>query len=350
MPKCHFGVKQVDFLGRRITPEGVASQVDKVNNFLSKLRFPKTKKALQRHIGFLNYYRSYIPRLLERLSPFFELLKETSKIFKPTNLVKDFTTLNKILGNSCQLALKQPLKNKQLIVMSDARFTAAGYAIMIEEETNQKLQSKRKTYAPVAFGSKTFNQTQTKMSIYAKEFLSIYFAFVEFGHLIWGNTFPVILFTDNRSVTRFFQAKMLLPALWNACDYVLQHNFVIAHVAYSMNTAADFLSRTEIDPTEKLEITLRNGIHTKAIKMTSNHPASLKNNKSMFSPLIKLTKMNSGKKNKMYGTKPKRKPTTTQKMRLLNYNNFINPHQDSSQYNLGSSRTMQEFLLNRTMT
>ena len=74
MSKCHFGVKQVDFLGRTITPDGVAPQADKVTDFLSKLRFPKSKKALQRYIGFLNYYRNYIRRLSERLSPFFKLL------------------------------------------------------------------------------------------------------------------------------------------------------------------------------------------------------------------------------------------------------------------------------------
>ena len=267
MSKCHFGVKQVDFLGRTITPEGVAPQADKVKNFLSKLKFPKSKKAHQRYIGFLNYYRNYIPRLSERLSPFFKLLKETTKFYVPTNLVEEFTSLNKLLENTCQLALRQPLKDKQLIVMSDASFTAAGDAIMIEDDPNQKLQSKRKTYAPIAFGSKTFNPTQTKMSIYAKEFLSIYFAFVEFGHLMWGSTFPVIVFTDNRSVTRFFQAKLISPALWNACDYVLQYNFVIAHVAGSMNTAADFVSRTEVNPIEKLEMSIRNDIQTKAIEL-----------------------------------------------------------------------------------
>ena len=163
------------------------------------------------------------------------------------------------------MALKQPLKDKQLIVMSDASFTAAGYAIMIQDDPQQKLQSKRKTYAPMAFGSKTFNPTQIKMSIYAKEFLAIFFAFSEFGHLMWGNTFPVIVFTDNRAVTRFFQTKLIPPALWNACDYVLQYNFVIAHVAAAMNTAADFLLRTEINPTEKLEMNLRSDIQTKAI-------------------------------------------------------------------------------------
>ena len=183
--------------------------------------------------------------------------------------MEDFTNLIKIFENSCQLALKQPLRNKQLIVMSDACFTAAGYAIMIEDDLNQKLQFKRKTKAPIAFGTKTFNPTQTKMSIYAKKFLFINFAFVEFGHLMWGSTFPLIVFTDSRSVTRVFPAKMIPPALWNACDYVLQYNFVIAHVAGSMNTAADYLSRTEVDPTDKLEMTIRNNIHTKPIEVNT---------------------------------------------------------------------------------
>ena len=192
MSKCHFGVKQVDFLGRTFTPEGVALQADKVKDFLSKLKFLKSKNALQRYIGFLHYYRNYIPSLSERLSPFFKLPKETTKFYIPTNLVEKFTSFNKLLENSCQVALRQPLQDKQLMVMSDASFTAAGYAIMIEDDPNQKLQSKGKKYAPIAFGSKTSNPTQTKMSIYAKEFLSIYFAFVEFGHLVWGSTFPFI--------------------------------------------------------------------------------------------------------------------------------------------------------------
>ena len=97
--------------------------------------------------------------------------------------------------------------------MTDASFTAAGYAIMIEDDPDQKLQTRKKTYAPIAFGSKTLNPSQLKMSIYAKEFLAIYFAFSEFGHLMWGSVFPVIVFTDNRSVTRFFQTK-IIPRLF----------------------------------------------------------------------------------------------------------------------------------------
>ena len=155
---------------------------------------------------------------------------------------------------------------------------------MIEDDPNQKLQFKCKTYAPIAFGSITFNPTQTKMSIYAEEFLSIIFAFVEIGHLMWGSTFPVIVFTDNRSVAQFFQAKLIPPALWNACDYVLQYNFAIDHVAGSMNTAAYFISRTEVNPIEKLEMSIRIDIQTKAIEVNIQSTGIVEEEQSYILP------------------------------------------------------------------
>ena len=111
---------------------------------------------------------------------------------------------------------------------------------MIEDNPDQKIQSKRKTYVPVEFGSKIFSPAQLKMSINSKEFLAIYMAFLEFAHILWEATKPTIVLTDNKSVTRFFQTKAIPPALWNAYDYVLQFNFKIAHIAGSLNTAADF--------------------------------------------------------------------------------------------------------------
>ena len=68
--KCHFGVRQLEFLGRTISSEGVSPQSHKIQNFLNKLRFPKPKKALHRYLGFVNYYRNYIPKMAETLNPF----------------------------------------------------------------------------------------------------------------------------------------------------------------------------------------------------------------------------------------------------------------------------------------
>ena len=100
------------------------------------------------------------------------------------------------------------------------------------------------------------------MSIYAKEFLAGYFAFKEFGHIFWGAPKPVLFLTDNRAVTRFSQTKIVPPALWNACDYVIQFYFVVALIPGAQNTAVDYLSRLEADPKVRLVLRIRDDAQT----------------------------------------------------------------------------------------
>ena len=65
--------------------------------------------------------------------------------------------------------------------MSDASFTAAGYAILTEDDPIQKFTSDKKSHMPIAYESKIFTPSQLKID--AKDFLAIYYAFREFGHI-----------------------------------------------------------------------------------------------------------------------------------------------------------------------
>ena len=225
--------------------------------------------------------------MAERLFPFFQLLKTTdakTKIPITPDIMKDFKEINEALDRCCQLALRQPLPGKQLVLMTDASFQAAGYAVLIEDDPNEKYTSTRKTCAPIAYGSKTYSPSQIKMSIYAKEFLAIYMAFKEFGHIFWGAIKPVIIMTDSKSVTRFFQTKMIPPPLWNACDFVLQFNLTIAHIPGKMNTAADFFFRLEMDPNEKIILKIREDIPTKAIDVYIESTGIAQEEQVFFNP------------------------------------------------------------------
>ena len=113
------------------------------------------------------------------------ILQDGEKVLVSKELVQQFEEINKALDKCCDSALQQPLPNKQIALMADASFAVAGYAVLIEDNPNQKFTSLRKSYAPVAYESKPFTPTQIKMSNYAKKFLAIYFAFKEFG-LIFG--------------------------------------------------------------------------------------------------------------------------------------------------------------------
>ena len=135
--KCHFRVRQVEFLGRTISSEGVSPQTHKIQKFLNKLKFHKSKKALQRNLGFVNYYRNYIPRKAEKRNPSNKLLKTEVPINITSELKETFDSVNKALSDACKLALKQPIPEKQLVLKTDASFRSAGYALKIEDNPDQ---------------------------------------------------------------------------------------------------------------------------------------------------------------------------------------------------------------------
>ena len=72
--------------------------------------------------------------------------------------------------------------------------------------------------------------------------MAFYVAFLEFAHIFWEATKPIIVLTGKKSVTRFFQTKAIPPALWNAFDFVLRYKLKTARIEGSVDTAANFLS------------------------------------------------------------------------------------------------------------
>ena len=165
--------------------------------------------------------------------------------------------INESLLKATKVSLNLPLPDKQLVKMCGASEHAAGYVLLIEDYADP---SAKQTYAPVAFGSKKFQGGQMSLTMYAKQFLAMHFAFDESGHILWGAKKPIIVMTDNKALTRFFWAKHIPPSLWNFCDQTLQFNFLLAHVPGVENPAADYLSRLEIRPEERVHLKFTDNI------------------------------------------------------------------------------------------
>ena len=91
-------------------------------------------------------------------------------------------------------------------------------------------------------------------TMYAMQFLAIHFAFDGFAHILWGVKKLITVMTDNKALARFFQSKCIPPKLWNYCDQALQFDFVLAHVSGTENPPADFLSRLDINPLDKIHL------------------------------------------------------------------------------------------------
>ena len=120
---------------------------------------------------------------------------------------------------------------------------------------------------------------------------------------------------------------MIPPALWKSCNFVLQYNVVVAHVAGSMNTAADFLSRTEVDPTEKLEMTIRIDIHTKAVGVNIQSSSIVEEEQTYILADDEFDENQLCEEKQNVRNLAQTETTMNQKMTSPNYNKFTNPHQ-----------------------
>ena len=199
--------------------------------------------------------------------PWYKLLRKDVEFIIDDEHLRSFDEIKKNLLQATKTTLRLAKPGQQYVILCDASYYSSGFVLMIEDYLEQKDGTKRQAYAPVSFGSQLFNTSQLKMSTYCKEFLALYFALEYFSHFIWGAEKPVIILTDNKSLTSFFQSKSLHPALWNFMDRVIAYNIVLAHIPGRANAAADFLSRMQTDPTQSLELQLLDSIPLKHIEI-----------------------------------------------------------------------------------
>ena len=228
---------------------------------------PETVKQVKRLIGFVQFFRSFMPNLGQKLLPFYKLLRKDVEFKTTKEHSEALDVLKTDLRNATNSTLRLAKPGLQYVLLCDASYHGTGFVLMIEDYLLDQQGKEKKVYAPVSFGSRLFGPTQLKFSVYYKEFLALYFALDHFAHFIWGATKPVLVLTDNRSLTQFFQSKSIHPSLWNCLDRVLSFNILLAHIPGKANSAADFLSRMQTDPSLTLSLKLTDRIPIKEIEI-----------------------------------------------------------------------------------
>ena len=130
MAKCAFGQREKEFLGRSITSKTVAPIEEKIDKLLKNIKLSTSMMFLQQYIGFVQFYRQYIPCLAEKLVPLYKLLQKYVK-FELIQVHKyAMFDINENLSNAAKMSLRLPLPDKQLAIMCDASEQAAGYVLL----------------------------------------------------------------------------------------------------------------------------------------------------------------------------------------------------------------------------
>ena len=237
--KCVLGVTSLEFLGHQVDKHGIRPLEEKVDAVRHFPR-PTSQKKLRQFLGLVNFYHRFIPGCARILQPLHSLLTGSSKSDRclawTTDAETAFTRVKEALAEATLLV--HPQSDAPTCLITDASDTAVGAVLQ------QRIDS---VWSPLAYFSRKLSPAETRYSTFDRELLAVYLAIKHFRHIIEGRQFFVI--TDHKPLTFALasQSKNHSPRQIRHLDFISQFTSDIRFLRGTSNTAADALSRVEVD-------------------------------------------------------------------------------------------------------
>ena len=230
--KCKWKVKEVGFLGVVIGPEGIKMEEEKVKGVLEWLT-SKSVKNVQKFLGLANYYYWFIEGFATVAKPLHDLVKKDKKWEWTEKEERAFKELKERFTK--ELVLAAPDIDKKMRIEVDASDYAMGGVLSIECEDG--------LWRPVAFLSKSLNETERNYEIHDKEMLAIIRELEAWRHLLEGVQYKFEIWTDHKNLEYFMKAQKLNRRQARWALHLSRFDFTLKHVAGSKMGKADGLSR-----------------------------------------------------------------------------------------------------------
>ncbi len=222
--KCEFGISEVDFLGHRITQEGLKMDDHKVKAILD-WESPRSVPDLRSFLGLASYYCKFIKNFAKIATPLTNLLKKSSKTYEWEEACnKTFETLKGILVKAPMLKL--PDFDKDFEIHSDASDFAIG-GVLVQDGR------------PVAFESKKLSETKRRWPTHEKEMWVVIHCLKTWGHHIGSK--DVVVWTDNVTLKYFATQPKLSSKQVRWQDTLALFNVDIWHKPGKENVVPDAL-------------------------------------------------------------------------------------------------------------
>ena len=232
LEKCKWKVKEVEFLGVVIEPEGMKMEEGKVKGVL-EWPIPKCIKDVQKFLGLANYYRRFIEGFASIARPLHDMVKKDKKWEWTGKQEKAFEELKRRFTE--KLVLVAPDLDKKMQMKVDTSDYATGGVLSMECEDN--------LWRPVAFLSKSLNETERNYKIHDKEMLAIVRGLEAWRHLLEGAQTKFEIWTDHKNLEYFMKAQKLNRKQARWVLYLSQFDFTLKHVPGTKMGKVDGLSR-----------------------------------------------------------------------------------------------------------
>ncbi|OON18789.1 hypothetical protein X801_05353, partial [Opisthorchis viverrini] len=197
--KCDVLVDHVDYLGFRISVDGLAPLAEKIRPILEAPQ-PRNKHELRSFLGMVNHYARFIPQAATHYHP-----------------------LNYLLRQGAKRALTNPLvlthfdSTQPIVLACDASPYGVG-AVLTQKDKSGILK-------PVAYASRSLSHSERKYAQIGKEALAILFGVTPFQHYLFGQTFDIftdhkpllVILGENKPIPQMTSPRMQRWALKLAC-------------------------------------------------------------------------------------------------------------------------------------
>lgn len=241
--KCVFGVRELDYLGYRVTTQGIQPQDSKIT-VIKNFPVPINQKQLRNFIGLISYYHKFIPNAAKLLLPFHGMVIPGKASLKSIYFDEDMMLAFNNIKNELIKAtlLVHPSKDATISVATDSSSnTIAGVLQQLENGT----------WKPLAFCSRKLTKTEQKYSIFSRELLAVYFAVKKFRYFLEYREFHI--YTDHKPICSAIKksSENYLPREFRHLEYISAFTTDIRYVKGSENVPADALTRvTMVRPSE----------------------------------------------------------------------------------------------------
>jgi hypothetical protein len=231
--KCEFEKTKIKYLGVIISHNKVEMDPVKITG-VTDWPTPSNKKEVQSFVGFVNFYRCFMPGFSHHVRALFDLTMKGVRFIWGLPQEDSFMKLKKLITSAPVLVL--PNDDLPFRLEADGSGIATG-AVLSPQQVNDN------AWHPIAFLSKALNPVERNYEIHNTEMLAIIRGLEEWRHYLEGARHLVEIWTDHKNLEYFQVAQKLnrRQARWSL--YLSRFNFTLHHKPGRSMGKPDALSR-----------------------------------------------------------------------------------------------------------